>query len=82
MSAPTVLADPTPRTYGQVLIHTADGGTYVVTGDLGEFVYKALPGGNFTGCMIVNGAVGLPPATNDLIFKDNFETTIDICYPE
>jgi hypothetical protein len=85
LTAPIATADitaPASITYAQVMIHTADGGTYVVTGNLGEgsFVYKAAPGGNFVACMVVNEAIGLPPATNDIIFKDGFDA--DLCFTE
>lgn len=79
---PNLIADPTPVVYGQALIHTADGKTYVVTGNLGQFIYKQLPNGDFAGCMIIENAVGLPVSTDDTIFKDGFDKTIDICYPE
>jgi hypothetical protein len=79
--APTSFADTTTPVYGQVMIHTADGGTYVVTGDMTNFVYKTTSAGNsFVGCMMIDGAIGLPPATNDRIFRDGFDA--DLCYQE
>jgi hypothetical protein len=63
----------TPGTYGQVLIHTADGATYIVTTDDASFVYKQTPSGVFAICMTMNNAVGLPPATNDIVFRSGFE---------
>lgn len=80
---PTELsADTTSSTtYAQVKIATADGATYVVTGTFGSFIFKELSSGNFAYCMSMTGAIGLPPATNDTIFKDGFET-IDICFQE
>ena len=74
-----ILADPPARVYAQILIHTADGATYVVTGDLGSLFYKSV-GNDFVACLTVNGAIGLPPATNDTIFKDSFESVL--CYQE
>ena len=61
--------------YGQIAIHTADGGYYVVTGDLGGFVYKQV-NGDYVLCVTVNNAIGLPPANNDTIFRDGFDAQL------
>ena len=56
--------------YGQIAVHTADGGYYVITGDLSGFVYKQV-NGDFVLCVILNNAIGLPPS--DTIFRDGFD---------
>lgn len=67
--------------YGQVMIHTADGGTYVVTGDMSSFVYEYKADINaYVGCMVLNNTIGLPPATNDRIFQDGFDA--QLCFRE
>lgn len=67
--------------YGQALIHTADGGTYIVTTDDASFVYKVAPSGVNVICVTFNNAIGLPQATNDTIFKSGFEY-ISLCFKE
>lgn len=59
--------------YGQIAVHTADGGYYVITGDLGGFVYKQI-NGDFVLCVSVNNAIGLPPS--DTIFRDGFDAQL------
>ena len=65
--------------YGQALIHTADGATYIVTTDDASFVYGMTPSGVFAICVTFNNAVGLPPATNDIIFRSGFEP-VALCF--
>lgn len=68
-------------TYGQALIHTADGATYIVTTDNASFSYRSTPSGVLAFCVTFNNAVGLPPATNDTIFRGGFEP-ISLCFEE
>ena len=66
-------------TYGQALIRTADGTAYIVTTDDASFVYGMTPSGVFAICVTFNNAVGLPPATNDIIFRNGFEP-VALCF--
>lgn len=66
-------------TYGQALIRTADGTAYIVTTDDASFVYKVAPSGVNVICVTFNNAVGLPPATNDTIFRNGFEP-VALCF--
>ena len=65
--------------YGQALIHTADGGTYIVTTDDASLIYEVAPSGVDVICVTFNNAVGLPPATNDIIFRNGFEP-VALCF--
>ena len=77
---PAVSAAPTTVKYGQVLIHSADGNTYIVTGTLTQNTYKILSSGDLAGCMIIDGAIGFPTQPlSDRIFENGFEAA-SICY--
>jgi len=66
-------------TYGQALIHTADGATYIVTTDDATFAYKVAPSGVNVICVTFNNAVGFPPTTGDEIFRNGFEQ-VALCF--